>query len=265
MVWGVVACPNAKSPVSSSFGAAAVTLAGYSAYAKRANRALAADQAVAADRMRTADFQSRRQDRQAAFQTALDRCRRPASYALASAQPDAELERAADPVIAADAVDPRGRARASPQPKPKTARTDGSRGRAARDARRQAEAAAAAAAPRRTDNGLLDDGQIAGLKGRLRLTSDQVEYWPAVEAALRDVVRTQLRGTQAASRRQGQHRHQQPRSAEADLGGDAAADAAARGPEERSPQARARDRAGTGRRRRSDARRPRKNVARARN
>ena len=44
-------------------------------------------------------------------------------------------------------------------------------------------------------NGLLDDGQIAGLKGRLRLTSDQVEYWPAVEAALRDVVRTQLRGT----------------------------------------------------------------------
>jgi hypothetical protein len=45
------------------------------------------------------------------------------------------------------------------------------------------------------NNGLLDDGQIAGLKGRLRLTSDQVEYWPAVEAALRDVVRKQLRGT----------------------------------------------------------------------
>jgi hypothetical protein len=43
-------------------------------------------------------------------------------------------------------------------------------------------------------SGLLDDGQIAGLKGRLRLTSDQAEYWPAVEAALRDVVRTQLRG-----------------------------------------------------------------------
>jgi len=46
--------------------------------------------------------------------------------------------------------------------------------------------------------GLLDDGQINGLKGRLRLTSDQVEYWPAVEAALRDVVRTQLRGTRHA-------------------------------------------------------------------
>ncbi len=44
-------------------------------------------------------------------------------------------------------------------------------------------------------SGLLDDGQISGLKGRLRLTSDQAEYWPAVEAALRDVVRTHLRGT----------------------------------------------------------------------
>ena len=47
-------------------------------------------------------------------------------------------------------------------------------------------------------SGLLDDNQISGLKGRLRLSSDQVEYWPAVEAALRDVVRTQLRGTKHA-------------------------------------------------------------------
>jgi hypothetical protein len=48
--------------------------------------------------------------------------------------------------------------------------------------------------PPATTSGILDDNQIAGLKGRLRLTSDQAEYWPAVEAALRDVVRTQLRG-----------------------------------------------------------------------
>lgn len=46
-------------------------------------------------------------------------------------------------------------------------------------------------------SGILDDTQIAGLKGRLRLTSDQVDYWPAVEAALREVVRTQLRGHHA--------------------------------------------------------------------
>ena len=45
---------------------------------------------------------------------------------------------------------------------------------------------------------LLDDTQISGLKGRLRLSSDQVEYWPAVEAALRDVVRTQLHGAKHA-------------------------------------------------------------------
>jgi len=43
---------------------------------------------------------------------------------------------------------------------------------------------------------ILDDGQIAGLKGRLRLTEDQVGYWPAVEEALR-TVRTQLRGHHA--------------------------------------------------------------------
>ena len=51
---------------------------------------------------------------------------------------------------------------------------------------------------RRRTAALLDDNQISGLKGRLRLSSDQVEYWPAVEAALRDVVRTQLRGTKHA-------------------------------------------------------------------
>jgi hypothetical protein len=41
--------------------------------------------------------------------------------------------------------------------------------------------------------GLLDDGQIAGIKTRLRLTADQTEYWPAVETALRAVAKHQLR------------------------------------------------------------------------
>jgi hypothetical protein len=40
---------------------------------------------------------------------------------------------------------------------------------------------------------LLDDAQLAGIKGRLRLTAAQAEYWPAVEAALRELARTQLR------------------------------------------------------------------------
>ena len=41
--------------------------------------------------------------------------------------------------------------------------------------------------------GLLDDTHIAGIRSRLRLTSDQAEYWPAVEAALRDIAKTQFR------------------------------------------------------------------------
>jgi hypothetical protein len=41
----------------------------------------------------------------------------------------------------------------------------------------------------------LSDEQISGLRTRLQLTSDQVEYWPAVESALRDVARTQLSGS----------------------------------------------------------------------
>lgn len=36
---------------------------------------------------------------------------------------------------------------------------------------------------------LLSDGQIAGIKERLRLSSDQESYWPAVENALRAVAR----------------------------------------------------------------------------
>jgi hypothetical protein len=48
-----------------------------------------------------------------------------------------------------------------------------------------------------------DDTQISGLKGRLQLTSDQVEYWPPVELALRDVVRTQLNEGRAKHARGG--------------------------------------------------------------
>jgi len=36
---------------------------------------------------------------------------------------------------------------------------------------------------------VLSDAQIAGIKDRLRLTSDQESYWPAVETALRAVAR----------------------------------------------------------------------------
>jgi hypothetical protein len=36
---------------------------------------------------------------------------------------------------------------------------------------------------------LLSDGQIAGIKERLKLSSSQESYWPAVENALRAVAR----------------------------------------------------------------------------
>ena len=45
----------------------------------------------------------------------------------------------------------------------------------------------------RNPAGLLDDAQIASIKGRLRLTADQEGYWAPVEAALRDVVKQQSR------------------------------------------------------------------------
>jgi hypothetical protein len=40
---------------------------------------------------------------------------------------------------------------------------------------------------------ILDEAQIASIKTRLRLTESQMEYWPAVEAALLDVVRKHAR------------------------------------------------------------------------
>ena len=48
--------------------------------------------------------------------------------------------------------------------------------------------AAAKPAPQKT-YALLSDAQIAGIKERLRLSSDQESYWPAVESALRAVAR----------------------------------------------------------------------------
>ena len=47
---------------------------------------------------------------------------------------------------------------------------------------------AAKPAPQKT-YALLSDGQIAGIKERLRLSSGQEYYWPAVEDALRAVAR----------------------------------------------------------------------------
>ena len=186
-------------------GAAAVTLAGYSAYAKRANRAMAADQAVSfADRMGEPQSSNRAAKTDRLFQTAMIDAAAQRSYALASLQPDFEPPRPADPVIAAIPSIPA----AAPAPAAAAKATESKTAETKPAETKPAETKTAVLAPPspsydkpkptpapQATSGLLDDGQIAGLKGRLRLTSDQVDYWPAVEAALRDVVRKQLRGT----------------------------------------------------------------------
>jgi hypothetical protein len=171
-------------------GAAAVTLAGYSAYAKRANRAMAADQAVS--------FEGRFDEPQISNRAAktnrllieaalIESSQR--SYTLASAQSGVEFERPANSVIAAIPSIAEAEPALAVQPKAATVAPPISRDKPHDKPKHLPPPAPPAA------TGLLDDGQIAGLKGRLRLTSDQVEYWPPVEAALRDVVRTQLRGS----------------------------------------------------------------------
>ena len=52
-------------------------------------------------------------------------------------------------------------------------------------------------------NGLFEETQIPGFKGRLRLTHAQEEYWPAVEAALRGVIRHQTREARRRGARAG--------------------------------------------------------------
>jgi hypothetical protein len=170
-------------------GAAAVTLAGYGAYAKRMNRAMAADQAVS-----FADPSDEPQSSNSATKTGRlmvpTALTKQPTYSLASVQPDMEFGRPANPLIAATPAIPA--AEPAPVAEPKAAATSAPSPNDKRNDKAK-KLPPPPAPPAIT--GLLDDGQISGLKGRLRLTADQVEYWPAVESALRDVVRTHLRGS----------------------------------------------------------------------
>ena len=171
-------------------GAASVTLAGYSAFAQRTSRAFSAEQA-------TTGFAEPQISNRAAktnkllIQTALQTVRDQPVYALASADPNMTIERAPNPVIAATPSIP------EPAPAPVVEPKSASVAPAPLPHDKPKRLPPPPPAPP-AQTGLLDDGQINGLKGRLRLTEDQVEYWPAVEAALRDVVRTQLRGSRHA-------------------------------------------------------------------
>jgi hypothetical protein len=172
---------------------------------------MAADQALSfADRMSEPQISNRAAKTDRLLQIALLDAAVQRSYALASIQSDVELPRPANPVVAAPSIPaaepaPVAESKAiEPKPEPKTQDSKTQESKTQESKTQESKTAALTppatkrlppppAAPAST--GLLDDGQISGLKGRLRLTSDQIEYWPAVESALRDVVRTQLRGT----------------------------------------------------------------------
>ena len=164
-------------------GAASVTLAGYSALAQRSSRAEPATEFAEPQTSNRAAKTNR-----LLIQTALQAVKDQPVYALASADPNMTLERAPNPAIAATPTLPEPAP--APAIEPKSA--------SVAPAPLPHEKPKRLPPPPPAQTGLLDDGQINGLKGRLRLTEDQVEYWPAVEEALRDVVRTQLRGTQKA-------------------------------------------------------------------
>jgi hypothetical protein len=184
-----------------------VTLAGYSAYAKRSHSAMLAAQA-------SQDFlqpqTSNRAAKSARIETAMAAVKRKPVFALAALGPEISIDRPADPVIASalqipDAVPMAHAIKAEPAA-PAAAVAEPVKPAAIEPAKPAVVAALPPPKPAEkpkhllpppppapaAQSNVLDDSQISGLKGRLRLTSDQVEYWPAVEAALRDVVRTQL-------------------------------------------------------------------------
>jgi hypothetical protein len=117
------------------------------------------------------------------------------TYALASA------DTGSSPVSAYAAVTPPMSAMPSAEPVEAILATDDSEPQVT-PVRAQTTAAAppAMAKPKQPPMGLLDDGQIAGIKNRLRLTAEQAANWPAVETALRAFAKIQLRHMR-------QHRH----------------------------------------------------------
>jgi hypothetical protein len=121
----------------------------------------------------------------------------PTGFTLASAPQGADLERFYSTVTSAQPMLPmpeREQATASIAPNLEPTAY-------APESKKPQTVASLPVAPKRlppappAESNMLDDGAIAGLKTRLRLSADQMEYWPAVEGALREVARTQLRHT----------------------------------------------------------------------
>jgi len=178
------------------FGTAAVILAGITTFAMRASSALPADSAEPQTPNRAI-----KAGRIAGLVPAALNSGDQAGLMLASAPQSADLESLYNFVTTAQ---PMGAAASS---QATASAMTGAEPTAYAPATQRPQAVAAlptapekpkrGASPASQTNNMLDDGAIAGLKTRLRLTPDQMELWPAVESALREVGRTQLRHTKA--------------------------------------------------------------------
>lgn len=174
-------------------GTAAGTLAGFSGYAMLPSRALSADPVTFAAALGSqVPNRAVKADRLAPVPAKLAAAEG-ATYSLASATTTIEFDRGQDSIgRIQDTV--AARPPAAPlvkaeQPQPQESEPK----LAALPLVKSRKLPPPPAPPPVTSGSILDDAHIAGIRSRLRLTADQAEYWPSVEAALRDVARTQLR------------------------------------------------------------------------
>jgi hypothetical protein len=184
-------------------GAAAVSLAGFSAFAMRSSRALPFNNAlISSDDVAEPQLPNRalKTNRMAALLPVALTSGDSQGFTLASAPQSGDLERFYSTVTSAQpmlAMPEREQAAAPSVPNQEPTAY-------APEAKKPQTMAALPVGPDKpkrlppappAESNMFDDGAIAGLKTRLRLSADQMEYWPAVESALREVARTQLRHT----------------------------------------------------------------------
>jgi hypothetical protein len=170
-------------------GAAAVSLAGFSAFAMRSSRALPLSNVLASsDDVAEPQMPNRalKTNRVAALLPIALTSGDLSGFTLASAPQGGDLERFYNTVTSALPMMPEREPNVTPESKKPQAVA--ALPVAPDKAKRPPPAAPAV-------SNMFDDGAIAGLKTRLRLSDDQIGYWPAVESALRDVARKQLRHT----------------------------------------------------------------------
>jgi hypothetical protein len=183
-------------------GTAAGVLAGYSAHAMRPGLAQQpADAAGSAAPTPQTSNRTAKADRLVVPDRTAQISGDSVTYSLASLNPATDFNRVGNDALAATPAIPYAAQERSAAPvapsaaNPNAANPNATNSSAAPDRPAIAAAPLPRQKPKRPpqESGLLDDTHIAGIKTRLQLTPEQVEYWPAVEAALRDIGKTQFR------------------------------------------------------------------------